>query len=61
METVNNLTTIEGVKKHMSESTSEKDWNRRCDDVKAANDGYPQFWYVKIIMSGLAAKAQANW
>lgn len=58
---MNDLTTIEGVKQHMRESTSEKDWNRRCDEVKAANNGYPQFWYAEIILSGLAAMAQANW
>lgn len=58
---MNDLTTIDGVKKHMLESTSEKDWNRRCDEVKAANGGYPQFWFVEIMMSGLAAQSKANW
>lgn len=58
---MNDLTTIDGVKKHMLESTSENDWNRRCDDVKAANNGYPQFWYDEIILSGLAAQSQLNW
>lgn len=47
------LTISEGVKAHMSESTSRDDWNRRCDEVKAANGDYPSFWYSSIILSGL--------
>ncbi|HEV7952113.1 MAG TPA: hypothetical protein VGO98_01955 [Candidatus Saccharimonadales bacterium] len=50
------LTTPEGVAAHMSESTSEADWNERCDEVEAANDGYPSFWFATVIMSGLADK-----
>lgn len=47
------LTTPEGVEAHMSESSSRDDWNKRVDEVKAANGGYPDFWYPKIIQSGL--------
>jgi hypothetical protein len=50
------LTTPEGVAAHMSESTSQDDWNKRCDQVKAANGGYPNFWFATVIMSGLADK-----
>lgn len=56
-----NLTTPEGVKQYMSGSVSESDWNKRCDDVKRANGGYPAFWFSTIIMSGFAARTQASW
>jgi hypothetical protein len=45
----------------MSSATSERDWNDKCDQVKAAFNGYPSFWYSAIILSGLASKVQANW
>ena len=50
------LTTPEGVKALMSSSKSEQEWNANCDKVKAANNGYPSFWYAEIVMSGLMAK-----
>jgi len=54
---MHDLATPDGVTAHMSESTSEDDWNRRCDEVKAANGGgYPDFWYEKVILSGLLDK-----
>lgn len=56
-----NLKTQEGVKNHMSAATSEVDWNNRCDQVKAANGGYPDFWYATVIMSGVAAETSAKW
>lgn len=55
------LTTPEGVVAHLQDATSEADWNRRCDDVKAANAGYPSFWFEKVIMSGLAGRVAAKW
>lgn len=55
------LTTPEGVKALMESSRSEENWNDNCDKVKAANNGYPGFWYATIMLSGVAAKAQANW
>lgn len=59
---MDDLTTPEGVEAHMGASTSEQDWNKRCDDVKSANNGdYPSFWFPTVIMSGLAAKTQATW
>jgi hypothetical protein len=56
-----NLTTPEGIAAFMSAATSERDWNSRCDQIKAANGGYPSFWFATIILSGLAAKIAANW
>lgn len=51
------LTTPEGVVAYMGESTSRSDWSKRCDEVKAANDGnYPIFWYATVILSGLIDK-----
>ena len=35
---------------YMEGSTSEQDWNNRCDTVKDANGGlYPPFWYSAIV------------
>ncbi|MCL1995517.1 MAG: hypothetical protein FWG63_04840 [Defluviitaleaceae bacterium] len=46
----------------MSESTSEADWNKRCDEAKAANGGdYPSEWYSAIIESGLMESMLKKW
>ncbi len=50
---MHDLNTSEGVTAHMSESTSEADWNLRCDQVRKANGGYPDFWFTDVIMAGL--------
>lgn len=55
------LTTQTGVVAYMSEATSDSDWNKRCDEVKRVNSGWPNFWYIAIIMSGLCAKVTAKW
>lgn len=39
---------------YMRETTSTADWNLRCDKVKAANGGYPPFWFETMILSGEA-------
>lgn len=57
-----NLTSPEGVKQHMSASTSEDDWNKRAEQVKAAHNGdFPSFWFVTIMMSGVARQTSAKW
>ena len=56
-----NLTTEGGVVALMKGATSEDDWNSRCDQVKAANGGYPGFWFSAIQVSGLAARVMARW
>ena len=62
MATVQNLTTEAGVKAYMEESTSADDWNARCNEVKAAHDGdYPSFWYMTIVMSGVAGHTARKW
>ena len=45
----------------MSSATSEDDWNNKCDQVKKACNGYPDFWFPLIIVSGLAHRIQATW
>lgn len=50
------LTTPQGVVALMSSSQNEHEWNKNCNAVKAANSGYPNFWYEKIILSGIAAR-----
>lgn len=37
----------------MKSSTSKDDWNKKCDQVKAASGGYPDWWYSEVILSGL--------
>lgn len=45
----------------MKSSKSENEWNKNADKVKSAYNGYPDFWYKSIIMSGLLATTKANW
>jgi hypothetical protein len=37
----------------MESSKSEREWNNNCDKVKDACNGYPDYWYREIVMSGL--------
>ena len=55
------LTTKDGVKELMQSSKSEKEWNANCDKVKAANNGYPSFWFAEVVMSGLMDKTAKTW
>ena len=45
----------------MKSSKNEQEWNDNADKVKKACGGYPSFWYVAIILSGVIAKTQATW
>lgn len=45
----------------MKSSNSEAEWNSNADKVKKACNGYPDFWYSAIIMSGLLAITKENW
>jgi hypothetical protein len=59
---VPDLKTPEGVASYMSEATSAKDWNSRCNEVKIENEGdYPSFWYHTIIVSGIADTTEIGW
>ena len=55
------LTLADHVHIYMGQSTSEDDWNDRCDAVKKANNGYPDFWYSVVVMSGLMAETRHEW
>ena len=44
----------------MASSKSEAEWNTNCDKVKAANNGYPAWWYATIVTSGLSARTAAK-
>lgn len=47
------LTQREDVIALMKSSKTEKEWNANCNLVKAANRGYPDFWYEAIVLSGV--------
>jgi len=51
------LKSQDGVVAFMRSSKSEKEWNANCDKVKAANQGYPDFWLQAVIISGVAVEA----
>jgi hypothetical protein len=55
------LKTEAGVVDYMKASSSESDWNNRCDKVKRVNSGYPDFWYKAIVMSGIVYQVMAGW
>ena len=41
----------------MKSSKNLQEWNSNCDEVKKAHDnGYPEYWYVEMILSGLCDK-----
>ena len=40
----------------MKSSKTKDEWNANCDKVKAANGGYPDWWYPEIVASGLMDK-----
>ncbi len=54
------LTQKENVKTLMASSKSEREWNANADKVKAANNGYPNWWYAEIVLSGLMSKTVAK-
>lgn len=45
----------------MKSSKSEDEWNTNCDTIKIVFNGYPDWWYMEIINSGLLAKVKMNW
>jgi len=47
--------------KLMESSKSEIEWNANADKVKKACNGYPDFWYKAIVISGIMANTQDNW
>jgi hypothetical protein len=56
------LTTPSSVADYMRQAKNVDDWDQRIRDVKKANKGdYPPFWFVTIIISGLAAEVSSKW
>ena len=45
----------------MASSRNETEWNNNASAVKAACEGYPPFWFKKIIISGLMARTANKW
>jgi hypothetical protein len=45
----------------MGNSASGEEWNANYDKVKAACNGYPEFWFSAIVDSGLMARTAAKW
>lgn len=58
---MSDLTQVNSVIELMKSSKSEQEWNDNCDKVKVANNGYPEFWFKAIILSGVASETQKNW
>jgi hypothetical protein len=48
--------TREQVTQLMSSCRTDKEWNDACKAVKAAFDGYPDYWFEDILEKGIAAK-----
>ena len=46
--------------KLMESSTTRDEWDKNCDKVKAAFNGYPEWWFEAIIMSGIARRVTAH-
>lgn len=44
----------------MESSQTEQEWDDNCDEVKKACNGYPNFWFKEIILSGLAGRVTAR-
>jgi hypothetical protein len=42
-------------------ATSEAHWNDLCDKIKSKYGGYPTNWYARIMLGGVAARAQSRW
>lgn len=53
--------TEQGLSAFMGEATNEQDWNSRCDHVKSRHNGYPHFWFMTVVLSGLLDRTRANW
>ena len=41
--------------------TSSREWDVVCDDIKDAYSGYPEDWYLKVVMSGLMSRVSSHW
>ena len=53
--------TEDGLRSYMEGATSQSDWNNRCDRVKKFHEGYPDFWFPTVMLSGLANNVTKRW
>ena len=60
-EAKENIVTEEQVIALMESSQSLDAWDNNADSVKAACNGYPDFWWESIIQSGLGDRVSARW
>ena len=45
----------------MRSSTSAEAWNKNAAQVKAACNGFPEFWYMCVVLSGVMVETQSTW
>lgn len=46
----------------LQQTKNAEEWDAACDAIKAVrNNSYPPDWWKNVMMSGIAAKARANW
>lgn len=42
----------------LATTVNASEWNAICDAVKKAHGGYPDDWYKRVVLSGLARAAE---
>jgi len=47
------LTQAENAKTLLTSSKTQAEWDANCNKVKAANRGYPSWWYATIVQPNL--------
>lgn len=40
---------------------TEEEWGDICDEVKARYDGYPKWWYPRVLLGGIYSIACRQW
>ncbi len=45
----------------MESSKNEQEWNDNADTVKRKCDGYPDFWFSAIMLSGVHMAVTGGW
>lgn len=55
------LTVEKNIVELMKSSCSQKEWHENYDEVEAANNGIPEFWFDTVILSGVLTEARCNW
>jgi len=55
------LKTEKGVAEFLKTSTNEADYAKKVDEIKKCNNGYPDFWYETVVLSGLSSRIRFDW